>query len=205
MSEVEERGTSDRRLLRGARSRRALLRRAVDVASVDGLDGLSLGGLAGDLGVSKSGVQTLFGSKENLQVATVECARGVFEEAVVRPARSAARGVERFRALVDAWIVYAEGPLFPGGCFWAANLGVFDGRPGRVRDVLFADRSGWRGLLAGELRYAVEAGQVVEVDVDLVVFQVDAVLLAANTAVQLGEAGVGDRVRRVVDGLLAAP
>jgi len=79
-------GAHDRRLLRGAQSRQAIVRHAVDVASLEGLDGLSFGRLATDLGVSKGGIQTLFGTKENLQVAVIECAREEFGEAVTRPA-----------------------------------------------------------------------------------------------------------------------
>ena len=116
----------DGRLLRGLQSRRTIVRHAVDVASLDGLDGLSFGRLATDLGVSKGGIQTLFGTKENLQVAVAEAARGAFEEFVTRPALAQPPGAVRLSALADRWIAYAEEPLFPGGCFWAANLPVFD-------------------------------------------------------------------------------
>ncbi|MFG2142209.1 TetR/AcrR family transcriptional regulator [Streptomyces sp. NPDC048650] len=199
---------SDRRLLRGARSRRTIVRHAVDVASLEGLGGLSLGRLATDLGISKSGVQTLFGTKENLQAAAVEVARDVFNDAVVHPAGTAPRGAARVRALIERWIEYAEVPLFPGGCFWAANLADFDSRPGRVRDALFHCRRDWRDLLGAELRHAADAGEIAELDVDLAAFQIDAVLIAANTALRMGDEeaeGVVDKVRRVVEGLLAPP
>ena len=194
---------SDQRLLRGARSRRTIVRHAVDVASLKGLTGLSLGLLATDLRLSKSGVQTLFGTKENLQVATAEVAREEFVDAVIRPALTAGHGTARLRALVDRWIAYAEVPLFPGGCFWAANLADFDSRPGPVRDALVRHQRDWRGLLAGTLRDAAEEGQIAALDADLVAFQLDAVLIAANTALRLGEPDAVDKVRRVVDGLLA--
>ncbi|WP_313885855.1 TetR/AcrR family transcriptional regulator [Fodinicola feengrottensis] len=131
--------TIDQRLARGAKTRRAITRRAVDVASMEGLNGLSIGRLATDLGLSKSGVQTLFGTKEQLQLASIECAREMFTEAVVKPALSADHGVARLRALVERWLVYAETPLFPGGCFWVANYADFDSRPGLVRDTLFGE------------------------------------------------------------------
>ncbi|MFE9707517.1 TetR/AcrR family transcriptional regulator [Streptomyces sp. NPDC005930] len=188
--------TADRRLLRGARSRGAILRRAVDVASLDGLDGLSFGVLASGSGMSKSGVQTLFGTKGNLQVATVECAGGVFDEVVVRPAGTAPRGAPRLRALVEAWIVYASEPLFPGGCFWAANQAAFDSRPGPVHDALFAGRRGWRARLADELRHAGAT------DAELAAFQLDAVLVAANTALRCGDGEAVEQVRRVTEDLL---
>ncbi|MET9497201.1 TetR/AcrR family transcriptional regulator [Streptomyces sp. NPDC006552] len=199
MSASDE-GTGDRRLLRGARSRAAILRRAVDVASLEGLDGLSFGVLATGVGVSKSGVQTLFGTKEHLQTATAEYARGVFDEAVVHPARATAPGAARLRALVEAWIRYARAPLFPGGCFWAANQAAFDGRPGPVHDALFAGQRDWRRLLATEVRHATGASPEAA---DLAAFQLDAVLLAANTALRCGDDTAVDRVRQVTEALLA--
>ena len=193
----------DQRLLRGARARRTVARQAVHLASVEGLTGLSLGRLAADLGISKSGIQTLFGTKERLQLAAVESAREMFVDAVVRPALAAPRGVDRLRALVEHWIVYAETPLFRGGCFRAANLAEFDSRPGPVRDALFRDQRDWRALLAGELRAAVDAGEIAELDPELTAFQIDAVLCATNTALRLGDPDAVDTLHRVIDGLLA--
>lgn len=194
---------TDQRLLRGARARRTIARHAVHLASVEGLTGLSLGRLAADLGISKSGIQTLFGTKERLQLAAVESAREMFLDAVVRPALAAPRGVARLRALVEHWIVYAETPLFRGGCFRAANLAEFDSRPGPVRDALFRDQRDWRALLAGELRAAVDAGEIAELDPELTAFQIDAVLCATNTALRLGDPDAVDTLHRVIDGLLA--
>ncbi|MFE0378671.1 TetR/AcrR family transcriptional regulator, partial [Streptomyces inhibens] len=193
---------SDQRLVRGARTRRTIARHAVDVASLEGLNGLSIGRLATDLGLSKSGVQTLFGTKENLQLAAVESAHEQFTEAVVHPVQAVPRGAARLRALIERWISYAETPLFAGGCFWAANLPDFDSRPGKVRDVLFRQHQNWLALLADELRQAVDAGEIADLDSDLVAFQIDAVLTAANTAVRLGDGDAVNKVRRVVDGLL---
>lgn len=201
MSEV----VHDRRLLRGAQSRRTIVRHAVDVASLDGLDGLSFGRLANDLGVSKGGIQTLFGTKQTLQVAVAEAAREAFEEAVTRPARAQPPGVARLRALVDRWIAYTEEPLFPGGCFWAANLPVFDSQPGPVRDLLARQQRAWRGLIAAELRYAADTGQIAVFDADLVAFQIDAVLTATNTALRLGDDRAVDTARRIINGFLAPP
>jgi AcrR family transcriptional regulator len=193
----------DGRLVRGARSRRAIVRRAVDVASLDGLDGLSFGGLATDLGVSKGGIQTLFGTKEHLQVAVIEAAREAFEEAVIRPALDRPPGAARLRELVERWIDYAATPLFPGGCFWAANLPVFDSRPGPVRDALAGQQQAWRDLLAGQLRRAAGAGEAAVVDADLTAFQIAAVLTATNTSLRLGDDGAVGTARRAVDRILA--
>ncbi|MER6303077.1 TetR/AcrR family transcriptional regulator [Kitasatospora sp. NPDC001539] len=201
MDEAPER--ADLRLVRGDRTRRAISRHAVDVASLEGLSGLSIGRLATDLGLSKSGVQTLFGTKEKLQLATVEAAREAFLDEVVRPVPADPGGAERLRALTEHWIGYASAPLFPGGCFWAASLPDFDSRPGAVRDALARQRRDWLALLAGEVRRGVEAGQIREIDPELAAFQIDAALSAANTALRLGEAGAADLARRAVDGLLA--
>ncbi|MET7769555.1 TetR/AcrR family transcriptional regulator [Nocardia sp. NPDC005366] len=193
---------TDRRLLRGVRTRSAVLRRAVDLASLDGLDGLSFGRVATDTGLSKAGVQTLFRTKEILQLAAVEHARALFIEAVVDPARTEASGVARLRALVENWIVYAETPLFLGGCFRAANMTEFDSRPGTVRDALLRDQRDWRTLLANHFRHAAAAGDIADLDPELAAFQLDAVLLAANTALRLGDSGVTDQVRRILDDML---
>lgn len=194
--------TPDQRLVRGARSRKAITRHAVDVASVTGLNGLSLGKLADDLGLSKSGVASLFRTKEQLQLATVETAQEAFLDAVVRPASEAPPGVTRLRALIERWISYAEQPLFPGGCFWAANLPDFDSRPGPIRDALRRQHQAWLALLADQFRHATEAGELADLDPDLAAFQIDAVLTAANTAMRLDERHVTNKVRRVVDNLL---
>ena len=194
---------TDRRLLRGARSRQAIARHGVDVASSRGLSGLSIGGLAAGLGLSKSSVQTLFGSKEAVQLAVAATAREAFRAAVVGPAAGSPRGAARLLALVEHWIAYAETPLFAGGCFWAANLAEFDSRPGAVHDALFGHHRQWLDLLADELRIAVEAGELAEMDPDLAAFQLDAVLTAANIALRSGEHDAADRARRVVHGILA--
>jgi AcrR family transcriptional regulator len=201
----DETAVSDRRLLRGSRSRRAIVRHAVDVASMEGLTGLSFGRLASDLGLSKSGVQTLFGSKENLQTAAAEFAREVFGDAVIRPALAVPHGAGRLRALIERWIDYAEAPLFSGGCFWAANLADFDSRPGRVRDVLVRHQQDWRDLIAAELRHAADTAEIADLDVELAAFQIDAVLVAANTALRLDDDEAVQRVRRVTEQFLAPP
>lgn len=181
----------DGRLARGARSRRTILRHAVDVASLEGLNGLTIGRLATDLGVSKSNVQTLFTTKENLQLATAELAREEFLAAVVRPALTRSRGA-RLRALVDAWLDYAEKPLFPGGCFWAANLPDFDSRPGPVRDTLARHQRDWRAVIAKELTVP---------DPDRTAFQIDAVLTATNIALRLGDKDAVANARQIIDAL----
>lgn len=208
MSEPGQRldpAVTDQRLVRGARARRTIARHAVDVASLEGLSGLSLGRLATDLGLSKSGIQTLFRTKENLQLAAVESAGEQFNDAVVGPAQAAPHGTARLRALIQRWIAYAEEPLFAGGCFWAANLPDFDSRPGPVRDALFRQHQDWLTLIAGELRHAADTGQIADLDTDLGAFQIAAVLIAANTALRLGDQTAMTKVHQVIDGLLPPP
>jgi AcrR family transcriptional regulator len=202
VSTTGEAGTTDGRLLRGDRSRRTIARHAVDVASTEGLEGLSIGRLATDLGVSKGGVQTLFGTKERLQLAAVDAAREAFHEAVVAPALRVPRGAARLRALVEQWIRYVEAPLFPGGCFWTATLAEFDSRPGAVRDALRGHHQDWLDLLAGELAAATRAHEIDELDTALAAFQIDAVLTATNVALRLGNADAVAMARRVIAGLL---
>lgn len=193
---------TDKRLLRGAKTRQLVLSRAVDIASLESLESLSFGRLAADVGLSKAGIQTLFRSKEVLQLATIDHARDMFIEAITRPARSKPHGVERIRELIERWIDYAETPLFAGGCFQGANLNEFDSRPGPVRDSLAANQREWVDVLARELRYAIDAGEIADLDADLVAFQIDAVLRSANTAMRLGDDTVADKIRRIIDGFL---
>ncbi|WP_328392805.1 TetR/AcrR family transcriptional regulator [Nocardia sp. NBC_00416] len=194
--------SGDRRRERGTRSRRIISRHAVDIASLDGLDGLSFGRLADDLDISKAGIQTLFRTKEALQLATVEAAGEAFAEAVVAPVRSVPEGAPRIRALVEQWIAYAAQPLFPGGCFWGANLPEFDSRPGPVRDALQRQRDVWLGTLTRQFERAAADRRFDDDEIDLAVFQIDAVLNAANIALRLGDSESTRKVHRVVDGLL---
>lgn len=196
---------ADKRLLRGARSRQVVLDKAVDIASLEGLGGLSFGGLATESGMSKAGIQTLFGNKETLQLATVDHARTMFIDFVTRPSLAAERGVDRVRALIERWIVYAEQPLFAGGCFQAANMAEFDSRPGPVREALARNQHAWIDTLSAELAHAVAEHQIATLDPDLAAFQLDAVLRSANTALRLGDTTVIDKIRRTVDGILTPP
>src|SRR4051812_1048654 len=119
---------------KGERTRRAILETASALASQHGLDSLSMGGLADATGMSKSGLFAHFGSKEELQLATVEYAADVFTREVIDPARAAPRGVARLWALCDGFLSYLEREVFPGGCFFGATSSEFKNRPGPVRD-----------------------------------------------------------------------
>ena len=126
------------------RTRQEILRIATDIASAEGLEGLSIGRLATELQMSKTGVFAHFGSKEQLQLAAVEAAKQIFLQHVVQPAVQHARGVSRLRAMLESWIGYVEKIVFRGGCFFAAASAEFDSRPGAVRDQIAAfTKVGW--------------------------------------------------------------
>ncbi|GAB3461150.1 TetR/AcrR family transcriptional regulator [Actinophytocola sediminis] len=166
---------------RGAQTRASVLGHAMAIASVDGLDGLSIGRLATELDVSKSGVFARFGSKEELQLATVEAAREVFVEAVVRPAFEVPPGVLRLWLLCTGWIDYSCDRVFPGGCFFLAVSAEYDSRPGRVRDAVAAALADWARLLRQAAEDARQLGQLVSTsDSRQLAFELAALVSAAN-------------------------
>ncbi|MEU9076918.1 TetR/AcrR family transcriptional regulator [Kitasatospora sp. NPDC004745] len=180
--------TTDGRVLRGEETRRAVLRRAVAVASVEGLDALSIGRLATDLGLSKSGVFAGFGSKEELQLATVRAARRIFADAVVAPVADTPPGLGRARALCESWLAYSRARVFPGGCFFYEVTAEFDARPGAVRDALAECAVEWHGVLADALARARDAGALRPgTDLDDLAFALVAVLETANAQAVLHE------------------
>lgn len=173
----------DGRRQRGDESRRAILAHAVDTATVDGLDGLTIGRLADASGHSKSGIATLFGSKEQLQVAVVAVARDVFIEHVVAPARARTpRGLARVCTLLTDWLAYSRDRVFRGGCFFAATSVEFDAKPGPVRDAIVAASSEWEDYLTISIEHAMAAGELPELaDARQLTFEIVSFLEAANT------------------------
>jgi AcrR family transcriptional regulator len=150
----------DGRRARGDSTRRAILGRAMQIASREGLDGLSLAGLAADLDMSKSGLFAHFGSKEQLQLSTLRAARRIFSDETVVPAQSTPEGIERLFALTSAWLDYIGGDTFAGGCLFMEAAAEFDGRPGPVRDLVAATMGMWLDLLAEQARIAVSRGEL---------------------------------------------
>ena len=193
----------DGRLARGDATRRLVLRRAVDVASVDGLGGLSLGRLATELELSKSGVFALFGSKEELQLATVEAALEIFDSSVVTPSRSAGPGLPRLRAICENWLDYSENRVFPGGCFFF-NVGAeFDARPGRVHDAVAAASGTFAEFIRETAVDAVSLGHL-DVDAEVLAFELHALGRAANAdAVLNGGTRAYALARRAIHARLA--
>jgi AcrR family transcriptional regulator len=150
----------DGRRARGDASRRVVLGHAVDLASIEGLDQLSIGRIAIAASVSKSSIATLFGSKEKLQLAAVEAARERYFATVIAPAREKPRGLTRVVALLDRVVAYSHDRVFPGGCFFSAAAADFHAKPGVVRDAITAQLDDWLGYLAVQVRYAAEAGEL---------------------------------------------
>jgi AcrR family transcriptional regulator len=128
---------------KAATTRSTILERAVDVASVDGLEGLTIGRLAGELQMSKSGLFAHFGSKEELQLATVAAAASRFFEEVLAPAQAEPEGAARLRAYCELYLDFLQRKVFAGGCFWTAAAAEFDDRPGPVHDAVCAGVRGW--------------------------------------------------------------
>src|SRR5689334_24510877 len=124
-----------RRRSDGLRSREAILREAARLATVDGLGGLSLAHLADAVGMSKSGLFAHFGSKEELQLATIDAASAIFEELVIEAAAGAESGVPRLRAYIERFLDHVEDGVFPGGCFFISAMSELDTHPGPVRDA----------------------------------------------------------------------
>lgn len=170
----------DGRTARGLKSRKIVLEEAVNMASIEGLEGLSIGGLASRAALSKSGVAVLFGSKEQLQIATVEAAREVFMAAVVAPALRTAPGLARLRVLLDAWISYSRDRVFTGGCFFSAASTELDSKSGPVREAVAKAVLEWHSLLASQIQTAADAGELPGADVNQLVFETTAFLEAAN-------------------------
>jgi AcrR family transcriptional regulator len=170
---------------RGLKTRRAILRKAVNIASLEGLECLTIGKLASALRISKSGLFAHFGSKQDLQCAVVDEARDIFVEKVVRPAAQL-RGLPLLRALCENWLSYGEQQTFPGGCFFSAASLEFDDRPGPVRERIVGLMKKWLGNLEHAARDAQSAGEIrKEVDVRQLAFEIQALAMGGNWSSRL--------------------
>jgi AcrR family transcriptional regulator len=181
---------------RGATIRAEILERAADLGSVEGLEGLTIGRLADEMGMSKSGLFRHFGSKQELQLATVDAAAERFTVEVVGPAFEAPEGAPRLREMCERYLGYLESGVFDGGCFWAATTIEFDGRPGPVRDRIRDAVELWLATLA---RLAREAGAE---DPDQLAFELHCIGQGANQRSQLGDAKAYARARTAFERLL---
>jgi AcrR family transcriptional regulator len=168
------------------RTRRDILSVAADIASAEGLEGLSIGRLANELGLSKTGIFAHFGSKRQLQLATVDSARLIFLERVVAPALKQGRGIRRLRAMLENWLAYVEQIVFRGGCFFAAASAEFDSRPGPVRDQIARLTRSWLVGLRDETAIAVSNKELrASIDPAQFAFELHAFVQEANWAFKL--------------------
>lgn len=196
----------DGRRARGDRSRQAVLAIATQRASTDGLDGISIGQLAAETKTSKSGVAALFGSKEQLQLATIAEARRVFIDVVVEPSRIHPLGLDRLSALVTAWIRYSSDRTFAGGCFFLAASTEYAARPGVVHDAISDAMDLWRSYLQRSVAQAIEDGDLPGLDDPAqLVFELEALLSQANAdSLRYDDDAPYDRATRAIDDRLRA-
>jgi AcrR family transcriptional regulator len=196
---------SEHRPSKGEASRDTILRTAARLATTKGLDGLSIGDLAAEVGMSKSGLYAHFKSKEELELATIELAFTIFDAEVLRPVTRAPAGSARLKALVNSFLSYLERGVFPGGCFFAAAAAEFDARPGPARDRIVEAYDRWLGLLRECIVDAQTLGEIAAgADVDQAVFEVQAMIFAANFLFVMSNDPMRlAQARRGVEGALA--
>ncbi|MEV5527569.1 TetR/AcrR family transcriptional regulator [Streptomyces prunicolor] len=195
----------DGRVERGNRTRRLVLRRTVDIASVEGLEALSVGRLATELELSKSGVFALFGSKQELQLATVREAARIYTEKVIKPAAELPPGVGRLWRLCELWLEYSRGRVFPGGCFFYEVIAEFDARSGPVHDAVVGAQRDWTALVERTVAEARDAGELrADTDIPQLAFEIVALMETANvvsvlhgeeTAYRRARVGITARLR----------
>jgi AcrR family transcriptional regulator len=178
---------ADGRRRRGNATRESILQAAADLASVEGLEGLTIGRLATELQMSKSGLFAHFGSKEELQLATIDAARRRFVDHVVRPSRDLPRGRARLEALLEDWLKYFRAEVFTGGCFFCNIQAEFDSRPDNaVRDAIAENMRQFHAFIEREIRKAQEAGELdPSLDPAQLAFEFDALGSLANQQFQL--------------------
>jgi AcrR family transcriptional regulator len=171
---------------KGERTRQTILDTAAALATEEGLEPLSIGKLAGATGMSKSGLFAHFGSKEELQLATVDHAAELFVREVIAPAREAPRGLARVWALCENMVDYSQRQVFPGGCFFAAAAFEFNRRPGPVRDRIEHMLGTWLSYLEHAVEQAQQTGELVQTPTAKeLAFELDAFAQAANAKFQL--------------------
>jgi AcrR family transcriptional regulator len=169
-----------------AETRTAVTEAAARRASVDGLEGLTIGGLAGEVEMRKSSVFSLFGSKEDLQLATLEAAVESFRSEVWEPVAGREPGLPRLLALCDTWIDYHRREVMPGGCFLTTATVEFDARPGPLRDAVAATMTRWLGVLEREAKVAIESGDLpADEDPADIAFQLNSLAAGGSYGFQL--------------------
>jgi len=167
----------------GIRTREAIVREAVSLATVDGLEGLSIGNLAHALTMSKSGIYAHFGSKQDLQLATVDEARRIFHAEVIVPALGAPVGLGQLFAVCDAFFDHLARRTFPGGCFFAGAVLEMGTRPGPVKDQIATFQDEFTALIRQFVVTALEQHELPDdEDPDALTFELNGIILAANAS-----------------------
>jgi AcrR family transcriptional regulator len=194
-----------RSIAEAAITRATVARRAAELGSREGLEPLSIGRLAAELRLSKSGVIGHFGSKQELQLAAVEAAVARFIAEVWQPAAAQPAGLVRLRALMASWLSYLERDVFPGGCFLTAAAHEFDDRPGPVRDIIATAWKNWLGLIEREVATAQAAGGLAhQLSPRQITFQLHAYVTEGNWAKQLfGDPAALESSRAAIERLLS--
>jgi len=184
----------------GERTRRAILRAAASLATADGLEGLSIGNLAAAIGMSKSGLYAHFGSKQELQLATVEEAGRIFADEVVQPALAAPAGLAQLVAVCEAFFEHLRRRTFPGGCFFAGAALEMGTRPGPVKESVAAFQAAFADLLRGFAATAIEQDELTaREDPGQLAFELNGIILAADANFVLhDDPAVLDLARQVV-------
>src|SRR5215469_2484952 len=184
----------------GERTRAAILHAAASLATVDGLEGLSIGHLAAAIGMSKSGLYAHFDSKQELQLATVEEAQRIFAEEVERPALAARPGLAQLAAVCEAFLGYVQRRVFPGGCFFAATALEMGTRPGPVKERIAAIQTGFTAQLRAFATTALDQHELpAREDPDRLAFELHSILLGADAkTVLLDDPALLDLARQVV-------
>ena len=190
---------------KGEATRVAILDEAVQLASRVGFDGLSIGRLAEQADMSKSGLFAHFRSKEQLQLQAMDRARARFVDVVVRPSLATPRGEARVRAVFDNWLTWARQTL-DGGCIFVAAAAELDDRPGPLRDALVTNERDWLDVLATVAGTAVAEGEFrSDLDLRQFAFELHALMLGHHHASRLlRDADAADRTARAFEALLAA-
>jgi len=191
----------------GERRRREILAAAADVATAEGLEGLSIGRLAREVGLSKSGVAAHFASKEDLQLSVVAAAAAGYQRHVMAPPLETEPGLARVRAMMEAWIDYVERVEYRGGCFFASAGADFAARPGPVREAVAHHTAAWIRALERELRTAVRVGELArDTDERRLAFQLHGLVQEANLRRTLldDEAAFDDARALLASSLVAA-
>ncbi|HXS43070.1 MAG TPA: TetR/AcrR family transcriptional regulator, partial [Solirubrobacteraceae bacterium] len=191
----------------GERSYQLIVNAAARLATIEGLEGLSIGRLADEIGMSKSGLYAHFDSKQDLQLAAIDAAEAVYDTEVVAPAMQAPEGVKRLELLCDRYLSYVERGVFPGGCFFAATAAEWDTRRGPIRQRVRAILDGWTKLVEANLRQAQEQGDLQPgADPHQISFEINALLHEANGHYLLfRDTAALDRARTAIRDRLAHP